>query len=265
MRSRHVKMSLEDYAHLAFRPAWKQEYFDGCLVETPREVFVHATTPVAQRPQESPAPLRPVTSHDEPALHRCFCQAFLDTIEFCDYASHQLDEAARNCLRRFFGTAGGDALDASRVALGAPGTPEANRPIGAVLVLKPDIGWALLDMIFVTPRWQRGGLGTALAAAGVNALYQQGGTHTMVSRYHLGNDASRAWHHRFGFVDCPDLQVARLRRRAAIDARERGHWEREVARLEALVEAGLTAEADPWEKWRRKSRAEGASRPQMAS
>src|SRR5439155_5564635 len=91
-----------------------------------------------------------------------------------------------------------------------------------------------------------------------------------VSRYHLGNAASRAWHHRFGFTDEPDLLLARLNLRAATHElarlRELGRltprlqhqlnqecarWQRESDRLESLLDQGRRAEADPWQKWRR--------------
>ena len=138
-----------------------------------------------------------------------------------------------------------------------------------------DEGWALLDMIFVAPGWQRHGVAGALTAAALTTLHELGGYRTLVSRYHLGNAASRAWHQRFGFVDEPDLRLAQLHLRAAIHElhrlrelgertplterqliRERTRRQGEVKRLETLIQLGREQEADPWRKWRRETRAD---------
>jgi len=200
-------------------------------------------------------------------------QQFKDVFEFCDNTQKQFSQSARQSLHHFFHGPFHLALPASRVAIGRPGTLEAGRPIGAALVLAQEEGWALLDMIFVKPTWRRRGLATALAAAALTALHEQGGYRTLVSRYHLGNEPSRAWHHNFGFADEPDLRLAQLHLRAAIHElrrlresgqltsqenrrlnRERARWQKEADRLEALVKAGREDEADPWRKWRRKPR-----------
>jgi len=273
MQSRRMKMSLEEFHRLPFSPAWKQEYINGQLVETPRQVIVHATIPVAAREVPAPVRLRPTTASDERALLPCFRAAFADTFEFCDSTKKRFAEAARQGLHHFFRGPFHLPLPASRVALGPVGTPEARKPIGAALVLKQDEGWALLDMIFVAPAWQRHGLASALAAAVLTGLHESGGYRTLVSRYELGNETSRAWHHRFGFVDEPDLRLAQLYLRAAshelhrlraLDKltpglerqldRERSRQQREVKRLESLVQQGREEQADPWRKWRRKTR-----------
>lgn len=238
-------MPLEDYERLPFNPAWKQEYFGGCLVETPREIFVHASLPVAPRAMENQVALRPAMASDEHMLRPLFVRAFVDTIEFCDYTDAKLHVAAQQSLARFFQRPPQGAFHASRVAIAPSGTGDAGEPIGAALVALEE-GWALLDMIFVAPNWQRRGVASALVAAAVNALHELGSVRTLVSRYHLGNDASRAWHHRFGFVDEPDLLVARLLYQAANNERERNQWQREVERLEVARKD----EAFPWIKWR---------------
>lgn len=267
-----TKMSLAEFHRLPFSIIWKQEYINGRLVETPREVVVHATIGVAPRQALSPAELRPAVAADQQALLPCFRAAFAEAFEFCGYSTSRFDDAARQSLSHFFQGQFHRSLPASLVALAPPGMPEAGQPIGAALMLEEDIGWALLDMIFVVPSWQRRGLATALAAAALTGLCELGRHRTLVSRYHLGNLASRAWHHRFGFVDQPDLRLARLHLRAAAHelrrlgqlgtlsppiegqlVQERDRWQREVDRLEALVLEGRLEEAEPWEKWRRRA------------
>lgn len=247
-------MSLAAYENLPFNPAWKQEYFAGCLVETPREIFVHACLPVAPRALATPAALRPVVAADEHLLHALFCDAFADTIEFCDHPEARFRSAARDCLARFFREAHQVSWTSSRIALAPPGTVRAGQPIGAALVAVEDAGWALLDMLFVAPEWWRRGVASALVASVLSALHDSGWIRTLVSRYHLGNEASRAWHQCTGFIDEPDLQVARLRHRAARDEAERTFWWHEVIRLEALFESGNRAGAFAREKWTRTPR-----------
>lgn len=272
MKPRRLKMTLEEYHRLPFKPAWKQEFINGYLVETPRQVVVHTTIPVAPRAASSSVVLRPLADGDERALLPCFRSAFVNAFEYCDYSRKRFAESARQSLAHFFHGPFHRVLPASRVAVAPPGTRGAGKPIGAALLLAQDHGWALLDMIFVSPAWQRCGLATALAAAALNELAAAGDCETLVSRYQLGNDASEAWHHRFGFVDEPDLRLAQLRLRAATHQlhrlrelgeltpqseqpllREREAWQREVKRLETLFRERREAEADPWRKWRRKT------------
>ena len=263
-------MSLEEYHRLPFSLVWKQEYINGDLVESPRGVDVHATVPIAPRRSVSPAQLRAARLSDERALLPCFRAAFAEAFEFCDYTKARFRQAARESLHHFFrGPFHCPLLPASQVALAPAGARNAGKPIGAALLLAQDEGWALLYMIFVSPAWQRRGLATALAAATVTALHELGGYRTLVSRYHLGNEASRAWHHDFGFVDEPDLFLARLhfcaaqqelRRQRELGTltaplkhrltRERDQWQREVDRLDAAIKEGREAEACPWHKWR---------------
>jgi ribosomal protein S18 acetylase RimI-like enzyme len=267
MRSRHLRMSFEDFHQLPFRLGWKQEFINGHLVETPRQAMVHGTIPVAQRSIPSPVPLRPAAITDEEDLLPCFMAAFRNTFEFCDYDRKQFGEAARECLRYVFREPSHRWLPASRIALGPPGTRQAGKPIGAALVLLQS-NWAFLDAVCVAPAWQRRGLATALVAAAIEALHQVGAYHVIVSRFFLGNEASCAWHRRFGFTDEPDLRLVQLYLRAATHElnrlremgplapdlqrqleSDRDRCQARVDRLEARLRDGHESEADPWQKW----------------
>jgi RimJ/RimL family protein N-acetyltransferase len=264
-------MSLEEFHRLPFRPAWKQEYFRGRLVETPRQAVVHATIPITPRPMASPVPLRPAIAGDEQELLPCFVAAFKGAFEYCDYTRPMVVKSARACLHHFFQGPFHRWLPVSCVALGPPKTARAGKPIGAALVMAQEEDWALLDMIFVMPSLQRRGLATVLVAAVLEGLGQLGGYRTLVSRYHLGNEPSRDWHQRFGFAEEPDLQLAQLYLRAATHEltrlrqsgqltaesehqleNDRARWQTETDRLESLARNGHQDETNPWRKWRRK-------------
>src|SRR5260370_38006877 len=164
MKSRRVKMSLEEFHRLPFSPIWKQEYINGHLLETPRDVIVHAALPVGPRLAPSPVPLRAATQADEENLLPCFKDAFKDAFEFCDYTPKRFAEAAQQSLKHFFRGPFHRWLPVSRVALGPPAAREAGQPIGAALVPPHDQGWALLIMMFVTPAWEMRGAGGGRAA-----------------------------------------------------------------------------------------------------
>src|SRR5882672_6044241 len=91
MKSRKIKMTIEEFHHLPFRPAWKQEYYKGVLVESPREAVAHATISIQPRLAQSPAPFRTVLAEDERVLLPCFQSAFEDAFEFCDYTRENFE------------------------------------------------------------------------------------------------------------------------------------------------------------------------------
>jgi GNAT superfamily N-acetyltransferase len=275
MRGRRAKMSFEEFQRVPFRLGWKQEYLNGCLIETPRQAVVHATLPIRARPAGRPIPIRPAAISDERELLPSFMAAFRNAFEYCDCSRGLFVQSARESLHRFFQQPTSRWAPCSRVALGAPATRRSARPIGAALVTTQDNDWAFLDMVFVIPSCQRRGTATALAAAALDALQELGGCGLLASRYLLGNEASRAWHHAFGFADEPDLFLTQLYLRAArhelsrlresgqltpeVECRlesDRIHWQAEANRLEGLLRGGPETESDPWRKWRRKAGAE---------
>jgi len=263
-------MTIEEYHRLPFRPAWKQEYYKGFLVETPRQAVAHATISIQQRITGSPVPLRQVVAEDEKLLLPSFKEAFEGSFEFCDYSRENFEKAAIESLHRTFGDQEHPCLQVSHVALGPIHSRDANQPIGAALVVQLPDNWVLLDALFVAPEWQRRGIGNAVVAAALNRLHKIGGYCGMVSRYYLGNEASCAWHHRFGFKEVPDFLLARLYLRAVTQdltrlralgkltpdieddlTQQRIRWESEVDRLDSLLDKGLEEDVFPWRKWPR--------------
>jgi GNAT superfamily N-acetyltransferase len=186
MKSRQIKMTIEEYHRLPFRPAWKQEYYNGFLVETPRHAVAHATISIQARLVHSPIPSRSVVGRDEQALLPCFRAAFEDAFEFCDYTRASFEKAAIESLHRTFSDLAHPCSQVSRVALGPPESRDVNEPIGAALVVQLPDNWALLDAFFVTPEWQRRRIASALFAETVNELHKIGNFRGLVSRYTLG-------------------------------------------------------------------------------
>jgi L-amino acid N-acyltransferase YncA len=248
MQSRHVPMTEEEYLRLPFEVGWKCEYYDGQAHFTPRDLPVITTlsvTPRAVPPHSGTArcPLRPAQTADANGLIETYVAAFGATIEYCDYTQAQLESAARRALTDHFAGERGNPLSASRVAVD-PQQPD--RLMGAALLLSGRDS-ARLDLLFVHPTWQGRQLATALLADAVNHLHDYG-ERQLMSRYHIGNEASRRWHQRCGFREEPDLRRAELYLQAARhelwrreklgewSAAERTHWLNECAQWQAQVD-----------------------------
>ena len=242
MRSQHFPVSFEEFELLPRRPGWKYEYWDGQAHISPR----HQSVSVALRGNPATAAtaclLRPVAAADQGQLASAYVEAFRDSIEYCDWTDARIEEQAREGIERFFGGRRGQPLAASRLAM--DGSPDASKPsvLGAALLVQVAPGTALLDLLFVVPSRQRQGLATALVSAAVQELRARR-IHRFESRYHLGNEASRAWHRRFGFVEEPDLFLAQSMVH---------HFRHEIRRRERLDDlpseerASLEAECERW-------------------
>jgi len=204
-------MTFEEYELLPREPGWKCEYWDGHAHLSPRHQSALATIEVKPRPVDPSCLLRPVSPDDEAQFLPIYFAAFGDTIEYCDYQPKKIKALAREALRGFFTGARGQPLTASRLAVASPSAGEAGeeRVVGAALIVAKDDGAPMLDLLFVSPDCQRRGLATALVSASINELHQRGEPR-LLTRYHVGNEQSRAWHRKFGFVEEPDLMLARL-------------------------------------------------------
>ena len=157
-----------------------------------------------------------------------FVAAFRDTIEYCDCEDERILDSARKNVIGFFSGERGTPLPASRLALVPRPEGERDSVVGAALVIGMRGGSVLLDVLFVTPEWQRAGVATALVSSVVDHLHDSGHG-TLKSRYNLGNDASRAWHRKFGFVDDSDSDLFMSWRNRTRDERHAEHelWRRE--------------------------------------
>ena len=168
--------------------------------------------------------------------------AFKDSIEYCDWEETRIVDSARDNVIEFFSGARGKPLSASRLALVAHPEVDRETVVGAALVAEMNDEFARLDLLFVTPEWQRMGVATALVSATLNQLYESG-HRTLKSRYNLGNKESRAWHRAFGFVDDSDLFLAESYHRLA----EHELWRREkVGDLTQVERQKLNLEIEHW-------------------
>jgi GNAT superfamily N-acetyltransferase len=204
-------MTREEFERLPRHPGWKCEYWDGQAHLSPRHLSACGRVAVAPRAVMTPCPIRAVSPADAGMLSCAFVEAFADTIDYCDWEVGRTEQAAHDQMRDYFAGTHGEPLSASRVALDQGDGPEV---AGAALVIRSPSGQPRLSPLFVVPHRRRAALATALVASVLNTLHELGEA-TLESRWHVGNDASVAWHRAFGFVEQPDLALAEVYYRCA--------------------------------------------------
>lgn len=242
VKSEHPRMSIEEFELLPMRPGWKHEYWDGRAHITPREHGVVVAMPVTLRPVNTSLVFRRATGADAPELIAAFLEAFIDSTEYCDWETQEISDAADKAIRSHFAGERGKPHLASRVAMGFDRERGCDSIVGAALLAHAP-RYSILDLLFVRPAWQRHGIATALLSDAMNELHD-GGETILKSAYHAANDASMDWHHRFGFVEEPDLMRARLYSSAA----RHELWRREkIGGLTGRERVELQTEADRWE------------------
>lgn len=253
MRSQHFPMSKGAFDRMPRKLGWKHEYWDGQAHISPRWQSVTVTLAVQPRPVHASYTIRAVTAEDEPQLVTGYIAAFEDSFDFCDWELAKIHTAAREDVRKMLSGQRGRLLPASCLALDPHAATREEQLIGAALITHSDGHLPLLDIVFVVPQWHRRGVATTLLATVSNAMHAAG-MPTLESHYMLGNAESRAWHQHFGFVEEPDLLLAKtyyhhahyeLHRREDLGdllvsereklRAERDHWQARVDELEQLA------------------------------
>ena len=235
-------MSIEEFELLPIRAGWKYEYWDGRAHITPREHGVIVAIPVTARRVNTTYVLKKVTSADAPELTTAFLEAFSDSVEYCDWETEKTSEAAEKAILSHFAGERGKPHLASRVAMGFDRERGCDSIVGAAMLAHAP-RYSILDLLFVRPAWQRHGIARALLSDAMNELHS-GGEAILKSAYHAANELSMNWHHRFGFVEEPDLMRARLHSSTA----RHELWRREkIGGLTDRERVELQLEADRWE------------------
>lgn len=204
MRTRPIPMTPDEFHDLPRRPGWKHEYRGGKAYIQPRLSVAILCAPVVTRPVLVPDGfrLRPATLADAPLLIHAFFDAFRDSIDYWDYRLPATRIDSRKSIETCFAGKRGVFHPASCVAVAPTGRSIA----GTALIVETADG-PVLDLLFVRPRWQRLGLGIAVAQSAMNALHDSGAAH-LGGAYNVANEVSAALHRRLGFAELPDLMRA---------------------------------------------------------
>ncbi len=215
VRSETLKMPPDQFEQLEWRWGWKYEYMEENAIVSPRDNSVFVRAPITPRLVAVPygdldLHIQSIYANDDPIdikrLVSAFIDTFIETSEFCDYEYAQIEAAAWKRVNGFFTGKYGHPHPASRIAI----VPDEHFPVAAAAFVTTRTDGPVLDLLFVRQEWQRRGLATALVTHVMNDLQAEAAT-SLRSTYHVANEASAGWHKRFGFVEEPDLFLAKLR------------------------------------------------------
>lgn len=204
MKSPRIKISFDEFDLMEWRFGWKHEYWGGYARITPRHESVLVKIPVEKREIKTSAQIIGVKQVSVKELEELFFDSFVETVEYCDYKRRDVRSAATKNIQKFFdGNRGEPQIELSRTVI------LEGKLAGAALITKRKYGFKL-EILFVRPQFQNIGIGTALVSTVLNGLCELG-EKVFWSEHHACNQQSAAWHKRFGFVEEPDLRIARMR------------------------------------------------------
>jgi GNAT superfamily N-acetyltransferase len=135
-----------------------------------------------------------------------YFEVFVDSVEFCDWPTAQVQDSAEKCIGHYFAGMKGESLPASVIAL----EPDSQKLAGLALFILTKEQKPHLRLLYVRPQFQRKGMATAMVAWGINALIESN-FQALFSTYHICNEESRLWHRRFGFQDIYDSYYIRFK------------------------------------------------------
>lgn len=251
-------MSVAEFEVLEHPFGWKVEYWDGQAHLTPREMGV--TTRLALWPS-SLGQAQPFDVSTEQSIYSHFrlvpvqptyaeqmiagyFETFVDSVEFCDWPQAQIQASAEKCISRYLAREPGNALPASVMALEL----DSQALVGLALFVLKKEQKPHLDLLYVRPPFQRQGVATAMVSWGIKHLIA-GHFSELLSAYHICNEDSQRWHHKFGFQDIYDPYYMSIRlgwlkleiwRREKLDLleglenliQERNEWESQLAQTD---------------------------------
>jgi GNAT superfamily N-acetyltransferase len=206
MKRKSIPMSFAEYEVLERPFGWKVEYWDGQAHLTPREACVNTRIDLLPRSLTQNYTLVPVHSSFAEQMIAGYFEVFVDSVEFCDWPTAQVQDSAEKCIDHYFAGTKGESLPASVIAL----EPDSQKLAGLALFILTKEQKPHLRLLYVRPQFQRKGMATAMVAWGINALIESN-FQALFSTYHICNEESRLWHHRFGFQDIYDSYYIRLK------------------------------------------------------
>lgn len=205
MKSLKIPMTVEEFEVADFPFGWKDEYCDGVAYFTPREHSVLMKIDVRERKFETSVEIQPASDSNLAELTELFYVSFVDSVEFCNQKKSEIKRESEKNIKNFFdGERGIPQIELCRI------TRKEKKLVGACLISKYKYGFRN-EILFVDPKHQRKGIGTALVTDVLNNLHKRK-EKIFWSEYHICNELSADWHKRFGFVEEPDIMTAKFRK-----------------------------------------------------
>jgi GNAT superfamily N-acetyltransferase len=206
MKRKNIPMSWEEFEVMEHPFGWKVEYWDGQTRLTPRSMGVTTRIDLSPRALQQNYTLIPAHPDYSEQLIAGYTETFVDSVEFCDWPLKDILESAVKCITHYFEGKRGEPLPASVIVL----EPDSQNLAGVALLILNREQQPNLDLLYVRPGFQRKGMATAMVGWGVNTLLKSN-FQELFSTYHICNEESRQWHHRFGFQDVYDRFYIRLK------------------------------------------------------
>jgi GNAT superfamily N-acetyltransferase len=237
MKRKSIPMSFAEYEVLEHPFGWKVEYWDGQAHLTPREMCVTTRIDLSPRCLTQNYALIPAHPNFTEQMIGGYFEVFVDSVEFCDWTAEQVHHSAEKCIGHYFAGTRGKSLPASVIAL----EPDSQKLAGLALFILTKEQKPYLRLLYVRPQFQRTGVATAMVAWGINALIEAN-FQALLSTYHICNEESRLWHHRFGFQDNYDPYYIRFK----LAWLTQEIWRREQLGLSQGLDV-LIQERDKWQ------------------
>lgn len=206
MKSRHLPITFAEFEKMPQPFGWKVEYYNDKAHLTPRGNVIKTHLNIQSTVIKTAHFIQPVDSQYKQQMTEGFYQSFRDSVEFCDWTTKDIRKHAEKNITDYFASIRGVPLLQSMMAL----EPKTKQLIGLALFVITEKQRYKLDLLFVTPDYQKQGLATAMVSH-VTAQLHERGVREVYSLYHICNDASRKWHQRFGFKEEYDVLFIRLK------------------------------------------------------
>jgi len=196
----HRKASIEEYHDLPWQLGYKHEYYGEKMHVSVNHSAVVTLRLTLRRHPCVDSSIRPLRLTDARKLFALYRQSLNNVPEYIEWSARDFLKRARKAVRQHLKRSQQPWYSAARLA------HNGRRVVAAAFIADTRVG-PILQPIFVRPSHVRQGLGTLLMNHVENRLLEMGATH-LYSNCHLANGPSLDWHHRYGFVELPDLWVA---------------------------------------------------------
>jgi RimJ/RimL family protein N-acetyltransferase len=249
MKSKHIPIAFEEFESIEHPFGWKAEYFNGAVHFTPREHLVRTLLAVTPRSIGSFDRIVPVEPSFKEQLIAAFIEAFVDSVEFCNWSVDAIHTHAAKNINNYFQGVRGQPHPVSRMVIDRNNERSI---VGLALFVEKKDEVIELDLLLVKPSHQRMGIATQMVASAIDRLNEDG-VKELRSGYHICNDRSRAWHHSLGFRDIPDYFYCKLKaawyRHEIRRCEKSGSIERlEEFRSEVERWQQLSKDLEPWKE-----------------
>ena len=195
MKYQRLKITIEECLQMQHPFGYKVEYHDGEAVLQPQELYIDGHLILTPHKTQRCHHYEVVRTNHQQAMTEAFFNAFQDTVEFCNWPKDDIRKHAEKNIDDYFSGVRGEPNPASRLLRDKTGAITA-----LVLFITTKSGQTKLDLLLVLPDSQRRGIAADMVASACNELQQQG-ISEIYSSWHVLNETSQHWHHRFGFTD----------------------------------------------------------------